>query len=125
MLLHFQLLCQKFAIVVLAERQFEEPDSIPTEVQVWINDTTIIQGRGTINFGGHLRSRGITEIEGLVIPVPGALRINVLVDGVAAGEWRIRVNNIGQGRIVPQPQSPGNAVGSDSHPLTTEKRSEP
>jgi hypothetical protein len=86
------------AVVALLTREANEPsEPANVEMRFFLDAQEIFRTPIRLNFQQHLRMRFVVDVQAIVLPRPGSLRVVIQHDGVELGQWKIQVNSIGPG----------------------------
>jgi hypothetical protein len=89
----FPAVVSSIAMVLILERAAEEQEP-NVQFRVMLDEQQLFTGGVNVPFQGKLRARGIVAINGLLIPRPGTLKFEVMINDQALGSWNIEVHNI-------------------------------
>jgi|ERR1700722_4291112 hypothetical protein len=84
-------------IFSLWERELNEPSDFDALVIIKMNDTEILRNPLKVNFQGELRCRAMVVVQGLVLPGPGLLTIEIDGGPDLSGIWRVNVEQLRAG----------------------------
>ena len=108
---------------ILASFQKETGDPEETEATLvfMVDDQEIGRSSFIIEFSGHPRTRSILELNALVIPKPGRLKICVQVGDTTFGDWDIYVRQASEDRPS-ESEAPAGARPKRATPRTASRR---
>jgi hypothetical protein len=104
----FPVIVPRLSIVAMFEREETDPATVQLQVQIYSGNQQLFAGPLPVNFFQQLQSRTIVDLNGLVVPGLGSLRIVLRNEEQILSSWIIAVNQVGQPRaqLVFPPQSP-------------------
>ncbi len=91
----------KVSVIAILSKNASEAQKPSLQLRITLDGRkqTLLDTPMNIDFQGRLQTRIITKIQGMPIPAPGIMRINVTSKKGYLGTWNIRVNQIGQPTI--------------------------
>ena len=89
------------ALAIMLTKTADEP-SEPRNVSLHchLEGEQLFRGVLAPNFQQHLRVRLVVDIQALVVPRPGLLRVSAYEDDRELGAWQISVNNVGPAAVL-------------------------
>ena len=90
----FPLLINKLYAVSLINREANDEDTTEAHFEFKLDDKVLLNANTSINFQNRQKTRAVLEVSGLVIPVPGTLKISLLKDGEVISCNEIVINKI-------------------------------
>jgi hypothetical protein len=88
-------------------------DPSPVRIKISLNEQILLQTGIQIDFQGHLRTRGVALVQGLILHQVGDLRIEILFGDESAGSWGIPVLLVGQSQAGGDQNQPSTSVAAD------------
>jgi hypothetical protein len=104
----FPVVVPRLSVVAIFEREQTDPATIQLQLEIYAGLQQLFAGPIAVNFFQQLMARTVLELNGLVVPAPGNLRVVVTLEGQAVGSWTIPVIELGQphAQIVFPPTAP-------------------
>lgn len=99
----FPVVLPRISVAVLSTRRQEEPMNIQAQLQMHLGDQQLFAGPMPINFNQRLFARNIADLQGIVIQMPGTLRVILKNGEQVLSSWNIPVNQVGQPVVQAQP----------------------
>lgn len=87
----FPVLLQHTAVVVILEREADEPSQAQCLLQILHDDNLILNEPVNIDFGPARRHRQAINVQGLVVPAPGTVYIKIRHNNQDLGVYRFPV----------------------------------
>jgi hypothetical protein len=82
--------------IALINREETDPGALQLQLDAYLGNQQIASGPFNVNFANQLSARGIAEMQGLVLPGPGALRFVLRNRETTMGSWTVSVVQLGQ-----------------------------
>lgn len=105
----FPMAIPRLTVVALLSKEEADPPVFQLQLQIFLGVQQLFAGPVHGNFFQQLSTRTVIEVNGLVIPAPGELRL-VLINGEQPlGSWTVRVNQVGMPAmqlVLPPPAPP-------------------
>jgi hypothetical protein len=96
------------SIIALLELDEGEPIATEVHLQIFLGNQQLFDGPFQTNFQIRRKARAVAEINGLVIPAPGVLRVLVASAGRNVAAWEMTVDQIAppqlEMHLQPEPQ---------------------
>jgi len=92
----FPLLISKLYAVCLINREANDDDITEAVFEFKLDNQMLLKTNTNINFQHKQKTRAVLEVSGLVIPVPGTLKISLLKDEDVISRNEIVINKIDQ-----------------------------
>lgn len=104
----FPTIMPNFSLVGILTRKAREAQKAAVRLRITLDGQKqpLLDAALKIDFQRHLRSRVLTRMQGMPIPAPGLITVNLRSKKGELGTWNIRVNQIGQPTIKTQQASP-------------------
>jgi hypothetical protein len=80
-------------VLALIKRNEDEAEQ-PVQWRALLNEQLLHEGPLNAKFQGKLRTRSILRLGGLVVPAPGVLAFEIMINGQPAGRWSIPVSKL-------------------------------
>ena len=90
----FPLLINKLYAVSLINREANDEDTTEAHFEFKLDDKVLLNANTSINFQNRQKTRSVLEVSGLVIPVPGTLKVSLLKDEEVISCNEIAINKI-------------------------------
>jgi len=90
----FPLLINKLYAVCLINREANDEDTTEANFEFKLDNKVLLNANTSINFQNRQKTRAVLEVSGLVIPVPGILKVSLLKDGDVISFNEIVINKI-------------------------------
>ena len=90
----FPLLINKLYAVCLINREANDEDTTEANFEFKLDNKVLLNANTSINFQNRQKTRSVLEVSGLVIPVPGTLKVSLLKDGDVISFNEIVINKI-------------------------------
>ena len=90
----FPLLINKLYAVCLINREANDEDTTEAHFEFKLDDKVLLNANTSINFQNRQKTRSVLEVSGLVIPVPGTLKVSLLKDEEVISCNEIAINKI-------------------------------
>lgn len=87
----FPILVPKLFALFMLVREQGDSETPTCSMSVSVSGEQLNAFPINVNFQGKLRNRVIAEINGLVIPKPGILRVSIIIENQESGWWEIEV----------------------------------
>jgi Family of unknown function (DUF6941) len=97
----FPLLVQKMVIVVIFRREkVSEAESVESKIRIVMEEDLLFESDFTFNFNvNSRRNRTRLALDGFVIPKPGIVRFEILLEGKELGSHRMWANVVDGPRL--------------------------
>jgi len=90
----FPLLINKLYTICLMNREANDDEITEAQFELKLDNKMLLKTNTSINFQHRQKTRAMLEVSGLVIPVPGTLKINLHKDGEVFAFTEIVINKI-------------------------------
>ncbi|HNY50593.1 MAG TPA: hypothetical protein PLV50_01385 [Smithella sp.] len=90
----FPLLINKLYAICLMNREVHDEDMTDAHFEFKLDNKVLLKANTSINFQQKQRTRVVLEVSGLVIPVPGTLKVSLLRDGEVIACNEIEIHKI-------------------------------
>lgn len=92
----FPVVVPRISVAALFERDQNDPQNFELQLSAIAGEQPLFVGPFPVNFAQQMQARTVVEMNGLLLPSPGTLRM-LLGDGDRlVASWVITVNQIGQ-----------------------------
>lgn len=91
-------------IVAFVKREKDDPENCTATLEINLGETSLGAFPIDIAFGEKLKSRLITELQGLVIPQPGILSFELKIDNQKINAWEVRVESLQKPQLELKPE---------------------
>ena len=98
----FPVMIPTMAVANMISRDAGE-EAVPVRLRITLNEQNLLLTDIQLDFQGHLRTRGVVMIQGLIIQQPGNCVVDILFGDNVAGTWTIPVQAVGQPHPNPYP----------------------
>ncbi len=88
----FPALVARFSILVILQREVNDPDRIDGRLRITLAQQTLYDGVVPVQFEGQVLSRGIITFEGFVLPGAGDLVVSLEVAGIQVQTYSMKVD---------------------------------
>jgi hypothetical protein len=85
----------KLTAIALLARTQDEPQEAGTKLVATMNNQNLFEFAWPLEFKGRLKSRAVADLQGVVIPGPGTLRLGLWKDDSEIAFWNIDIVQIG------------------------------
>jgi len=87
----FPVLLQHTSVVVILEREDNEPPQTQCTLQILLDENLILNEAVNINFGAARRHRQAINVQGLVVQSPGTVFVKIRHNNADLGVYRFPV----------------------------------
>ena len=91
----FPVVVPRIAVVMLASREQNDPSVVELHLQILLGVQQLFDGPVPINFNQQLLTRAIIDLQGLLLPGPGELRLLLKEADDVLESWAVVVNQVG------------------------------
>jgi hypothetical protein len=112
----FPVAIPKLTVVAALRRTMEEPAVLSTRLRGTLNNQQLFDLELPLDFQTKPRTRAIGEMQGVLIPAAGRLRIGLYRDQAELGGWDIEIFAVGAPRVdlFTTPQGPSTPTAASS-----------
>jgi hypothetical protein len=89
----FPVLLQHTSVVVILEREEDEPPQTQCTLQILLDENLIMNEPVNINFGAARRHRQAINVQGLVVQSPGTVFVKIRHNNADLGVYRFPVGS--------------------------------
>ena len=90
----FPLLINKLYAICLMNREAHDEDTTEARFEFKLDNKVLLKANTNINFQQKHRTRVVLEVSGLILPVPGTLKVSLLREGEVIAFNEIEINKI-------------------------------
>lgn len=90
----FPLLINKLYAICLMNREVHDEDMTDAHFEFKLDNKVLLKAKTNINFQQKHRTRVVLEVSGLILPVPGTLKVSLLREGEVIACNEIEINKI-------------------------------
>jgi hypothetical protein len=94
--LSFPAAIPKLSVLFMLERENDDPDRIDCLITFTLGEKELGRAEMEGNFEDKFRNRLMLVVQGVMLPEPGILSVNLTVDGKPMGGWQalVRVGDV-------------------------------
>ena len=92
----FPVAIPRVAVLALVSREETDPNNVQLHLQIVCGQQHLFDGPVPVNFNQQLSARTIIDMQGLVLPAPGELRLLLMNANDTIASWTVLVNHVGQ-----------------------------
>jgi hypothetical protein len=99
----FPAVGNNLAVVALLSRKKSEPNTAQLRIRIELNKKQLTEIPFAVDFQNNYKCRAIANVQGMIIPGLGTLKVSLFLKTRELGTWEIDVRQVGQAQLM-QPQ---------------------